>query len=118
MKVFIKDMLVYARHGVMQQEQLVGADFRVSVYAETEQESATFTDNLTDTISYADMAAVIRREMAIPSSLLEHAAGRMGRCMLEEFPILKQVTVELTKLVPPIDGLQCSGAGVEITVRR
>lgn len=101
----------------MEQERSVGADFLVSVEAECENELSTITDKLTDTISYADMAEVVKQEMQIPSQLLEHAAGRIGRRLLADFPTLSQVTVRLTKLAPPITGLQCEGAGIVLNMK-
>ena len=116
MKIFLNDIKLHARHGVLPQEQSVGADFLVSVEAETEDNGAIDTDELTDTVSYADMADVVKQEMAIPSRLLEHAAGRIARRMLKQFPTLTCISVRLTKLAPPITGLECVGAGVELRV--
>ena len=116
MKIFLNDIKLHARHGVLPQEQSVGADFLVSVEAETEDNGAIDTDELTDTVSYADMADVVKQEMAIPSRLLEHAAGRIARRMLKQFPTLACISVRLTKLAPPITGLECVGAGVELRV--
>ena len=76
----------------------------------------TQSDDLADTVSYADLADLVRREMAIPSRLLEHACGRVARALLGQFPTLRQVTVRITKLAPPVTGLQCEGCGVELTV--
>ena len=100
----------------MPQEQTVGADFLVSVEAETDQTGAMESDILDDTVSYADMAEVVREEMAMPSRLVEHVAGRIGRRLTREFPTLSSVTVRITKVAPPIEGLQCNGAGVEVSI--
>lgn len=103
-----------AHHGVLPQEHAVGALFQVSIEAETANERSTETDQLTDTVSYADMAVAVRQEMEQPSQLLEHVAGRIARRLLADFPTLSSVRVRLTKQNPPITGLQCDGAGVEI----
>ncbi len=118
MKIYINNIKIRAKHGVMEQERSVGADFMVSVEAECLNELSTLTDELSDTISYADMAEDVKQEMQIPSQLLEHVAGRIGRRLLAEFSTLSQVTVRITKLVPPIPGLQCEGAGVEREVMK
>lgn len=116
MKIYIERMRVRACHGVMEQEQRVGQDFLVSIEAETDQERSTLSDDLADTVSYADICDLVRREMAQPSRLLEHVCGRVARALLAQFPTLRQVTVRITKLAPPITGLQCEGCGVELTV--
>lgn len=102
----------------MLQERSVGAEFLVTVEAETDHEQSTLTDELKDTINYAEMAEVVKEEMDKPSQLLEHAAGRIARHLLAVFPTLSRVSVRLTKLSPPIVGLQCDGAGTEITVSK
>ena len=101
----------------MEQERAVGADFLVSVEAECANELSTQTDELTDTVSYADIAEVVKQEMNIPSRLLEHVAGRIGRRLIDDFPTLSSVNVRITKLAPPITGLQCEGAGVELKIQ-
>ena len=118
MKIFLNNIRLHARHGVMLQEQSVGAEFLVTIEAETNNEQSTLTDELSDTVSYAEMSEVVREEMSTPSKLLEHAAGRIVRRLLEEFPTLIRVSVRLTKLSPPIVGLQCDGAGTEITINK
>lgn len=102
----------------MPQERVVGGWFRVSVEAETLDTRSMESDVLTDTVNYADIARTICEEMSIPSLLVEHVAGRIGRRLLSDYPTLEGVTVRVTKENPPIPGLQCDGAGVEITLRK
>ena len=111
-------MHVRARHGVMEQERIIGADFLVSVIAETSQEKATETDELGDTVSYAAICDTVCEEMARPSRLLEHVCGRVCHRLLHDFPLLCSVTVRISKMAPPISGLQCEGCGVELSVSR
>ena len=118
MKIFIENIQFQARHGVIPQENVVGATFYVSVTAETEYEQASITDKLSDTVSYAEIIQTVREEMEVPSQLVEHVAGRIGRRLLSDFPTLSQVHIKISKCNPPIVGLQCSGAGVEITLQR
>ena len=116
MKIFVNDIQLHARHGVLPQERQVGNDYVVSVVVETAQERAAQTDELTDTVNYALVADLVRQEMAQPSKLLEHVCGRICRRLLHDFPILCSATVRITKKNPPITGLQCEGSGVELTM--
>lgn len=116
MRIFLNDIQVHARHGVMAQETQVGGDFLVSVSMEADVERAGETDAIEDTVNYADIADVVRQEMAVPSKLLEHVATRIARRLLNEFSLSQSVTVRVTKLCPPIPSLQSSGAGVEVTL--
>ena len=118
MRIFLNDIQVHAHHGVMEQEAVVGGDFLVSVSMEADVERAGETDSLEDTVNYADIADVVMQEMAIRSKLLEHVAKRIAKRLLAEFSPSTSVTVRVTKLCPPIPGLQSSGAGVEVTLRK
>ncbi len=113
MKLIIERQKIYARHGVLPQEQMVGAYYYVSIEAETSHTKSIETDQLSDTISYADMAQAISEEMTTSSKLLEHAAGRIAHRLLSDFPLIDRIKVKLIKENPPM-GVECQGAGVEV----
>ena len=68
-----------------------------------------------DTISYADLSNIVKREMAQPSALLEHVAGRIAKTVIQTYSTVESVWLRLTKVNPPM-GADCSGAGVELEV--
>lgn len=111
--IYINEVRIHARHGVMPQETAVGADFIVSLRVGYDISRAIRTDDVDDTLSYADMLAVIQREMEIPSKLLEHVAGRIASALLKTFPDITSIDLSITKVNPPM-GAECHGAGVEI----
>ena len=117
MTIFIDNLKLYAHHGVLSQERLVGAEFLVSVRVDCRtDERACVHDSLEGTISYADLCQEIRQEMAIPSRLLEHAAARIARHILNTHASAREVWVRLTKCNPPMSA-DCEGAGVEIRLQ-
>jgi len=113
MKLIIDRQKVYARHGVLTQEQDVGAYYYISIDAFIPNPPAVETDQINDTVSYADVAQVVNREMETPSRLLEHAAGRIARKLLNLFPEIQHVKVKIIKENPPM-GIECQGAGIEL----
>ena len=115
--IFINDMRLYAFHGVMEQERRVGAWFIVSLRVHYYIYKAMESDKVGDTLSYADLADIVKKEMATPSHLLEHVAGRIANAILERFPEAQSVDLKLTKENPPM-GVDCAGAGVDIRVKR
>ena len=112
--VFIDEVRFHAFHGVMPQERAVGADFTVSLRVEYDFSRAIDTDDLTDTISYADLYDILKSEMAVPSRLLEHVAGRIVRSIADRYPQVSAISVKLSKDNPPM-GADCRGAGVELS---
>ena len=115
--ILLHDMRFYAYHGVMEQEQRVGGEYLVSLQVEADLSRAVMIDAVGDTVNYAELYNVVKQEMAKPSLLLEHVAGRIGQRVLEEFPQATALTVRVTKCNPPM-GADCKGASVEIKVNR
>ena len=75
------------------------------------------SDSVDDTLNYAELCQVVKREMAVPSRLLEHAAGRVAEAVFAAFPAATSLDLKLTKENPPM-GVDCSGAGVDIRCKR
>ncbi|MBQ7494271.1 MAG: dihydroneopterin aldolase [Bacteroidaceae bacterium] len=111
MQVLIRNLRLFAHHGVLPQERTVGAYFIINLRIQTDFSRAMDTDELDGTISYADVFEVVKAEMAVPSRLLEHVAGRICRAILHRFPTAVSVHLELLKENPPM-GADCAGAGV------
>lgn len=117
MKIRLNDIRLFARHGVMPDEQTIGAWFRVSLCATIGSDSAAITDNLDETINYAMMADIVKEEMQVPSKLIEHVAGRIGRRLMDELPLIESLEVKVTKENPPIS-MECRSASVELSLQR
>lgn len=112
-KIFLRQVRFHAYHGVLEQERRVGNDYAINVVAECDFAHAMQTDELEDTVNYADIYRVVKEEMAIPSKLLEHVAGKIGERLFNEFPSLQTLDISIMKVNPPF-GADCEGAGVEV----
>ncbi|MDH6312984.1 dihydroneopterin aldolase [Parabacteroides sp. PFB2-10] len=103
-QIRLDNMKFYAFHGVMEQERKVGNHFRVDLTITAPLEEATRTDILEDTINYAEVFAVVKREMTIPSRLLEHVGGRILASLKASFPQITALEVKVSKMSPPFGG--------------
>ena len=112
----LKGLRFTAKHGVLSQERVVGGEYVVSVRVDCNLEKAVGTDDVKDTLNYAELYQIINKEMQTPSSLLEHVAGRIGERILSAFPQALSVGIEITKRNPPM-GADCDGATVFVRVR-
>ena len=112
----LKGLRVTAKHGVLPQERVVGGEYVVSVRVDCNLEKAVGSDDVKDTLNYAELYQIINKEMQTPSSLLEHVAGRIGERILSAFPQALSVGIEITKRNPPM-GADCDGATVFVRVR-
>ena len=111
--VFLQDVRFHAFHGVMPQERKVGADFLVNLRIGYPIEKAMETDEVGDTLNYAEVYALVAQEMKQPSKLLEYVAGRIVQRISKHFPLVTSIDLTLMKLNPPM-GADAKGAGVEI----
>ena len=103
-KIKLDTMKFYAYHGVLPQERTVGNHFTVTLTLFVPLCRAMITDDLDDTLNYAAVYEVVKREMEIPSNLIEHVGGRIMRALKTAFPQITGIDLELSKLNPPIAG--------------
>lgn len=113
-RITLENIKIYAYHGVLPEEKLIGTYFLVNAEFHTNLWNAAASDALDDTISYADLNEIIHEEMAIPSKLLEHVAGRIIRKVHAEFPLISFISIKITKTNPPMRG-EVEGASVELS---
>jgi dihydroneopterin aldolase len=111
--ITLRDLRLRAYHGVLPQERVVGGDYSVTLCVSCDVSRAVVTDRVEDTLDYSVLCNIVRRQMAVPSALLEHVAGRIGSAVFRQFPQVSAVDVEVTKCNPPI-GVQCGGASVSL----
>ena len=74
----LRDIHIYAHHGVMPQEREVGAWFTIDIVLNINNFTCTENDNIEGTVSYADVYEIICKEMKEPSNLLEHVCKRIS----------------------------------------
>lgn len=113
--VKLERMRFYAYHGVLEQERRVGNDFEVTLEVWYPFENALESDNLEDTLNYATLYAIVEREMAVPSRLLERVAGRIISAIKKDIPLVTAGVISITKLHPPFKcDMPHGGAAVTI----
>ncbi len=109
----LKGLRFHACHGVGEQERLVGNEFTVDLRLNVGWPRAIETDDVADTVNYADVYEVVKAEMGIPSRLLEHVAGRVVKHLFRAFPSISRIELKLSKRNPPM-GADMEAAGVEL----
>jgi len=103
-KMELSNLRFYAYHGLLPQETTIGNEFIVNLVLEADLSAACVTDNVADTINYAEVFNLVKTEMQIPSKLLEHVAGRIFRKLETNYPQLSAITVSVAKMHPPVEG--------------
>lgn len=109
-------MRFHGRHGCLEFERKRGQTFVVDVTLGLDLQTAGRTDELRDTVNYAEVFEVVR-EVVVgePMNLIEAVAERIAAQLLAGFPRLAEVGVEVHKPNAPIDGdFDC----VSVVIRR
>lgn len=114
-KIYLRNVRFRAFHGVLPQEGIVGNDYLVNLVLDYDFSSAMKTDDLQGTLNYAEVYQKVREEMAVPSKLLEHVAGRIVHRLFSDFPEIQKLQLSITKVNPPM-GADSDGAGVEVVL--
>lgn len=101
----LEGMEFKAYHGCLEQEKVRGNFFTVDFRGELDLTAAAKSDNLDDTLNYADIYDIIADEMSIPSELLENVAGRIVEEIEKRFPQLQSFSIRVSKKKPPVEGV-------------
>jgi len=116
-KVALEGLEFHAYHGVYPHERSSGNKFEVDVIVDTEFSESAFHDELSGTINYEDLYAIVKDEMARPSKLLETVCHAIAEKTLDTFNEAMKVEVRISKFNPPIGGV-CRKATVTVNQKK
>jgi dihydroneopterin aldolase len=116
--IFIKGVLIHARHGVMEHESEVGQRFVIDLELYTDLSESSRSDRLADTVSYSNVVATATAAFKDTNyRLLERAAGAVADAILSSFPRIRAVTITVHKPHAPIAAI-FEDVGVVLTRSR
>lgn len=117
-KIYVNQMKFYGYHGVFPEETKLGQRFVVDLTVELDLSIAGQSDDLTQSVNYADLyntcQQVVEKET---HKLVETVAERIASDVLSNFPLIERCTVKAIKPDPPIPG-HYESVAVEITRSR
>ena len=102
--IVLDEICVYAYHGCLAEETKIGSDYRVRLRVWADLSMSVISDELSDTVDYVLLNRIVKEEMAIPSKLLEHVAGRISERIFRESALVEELEVEVSKVNPPFGG--------------
>lgn len=112
MYIHLKGLRMFAYHGVLPQENKIGAEYTIDLSLKTDFNEAAETDRLEYTVDYSKAFQIVKEEMAVASKLLEHVACRIVRHLFQAFPQVTEIRICLFKQNPPM-GADCEQTGIE-----
>ena len=116
--IIIRDLEVYAHHGVFSEENKLGQKFLISMVLYTSTHRAGVTDSLDESVDYGEVCHFVTEyTKAHTKKLLEAAAEELALRLLNKYGLLKGVTIEIKKPWAPI-GLPLDTVSVKRTTER
>lgn len=102
-KISITGISGYGKHGVLPSEKSEEQEFVVDVTLKANLLKAAKSDDLTETIDYAEVAKLAHRVITGPSvNLIEKLAKEIGESILESFSKVESAEVTVHKPKAPI----------------
>lgn len=113
--VRLVNAVFYAHHGVLEEEHRIGGRYEVDVAMTLDVRGAAEADDLTQTVDYERVYAIVREVVTGNSSfLIERLGWRIAQAIAEAYPALEGIEVHVRKPNPPVGG-PCDRA--EVVVR-
>lgn len=103
-KIEVNNIRLYAHHGCLAEERIIGSPYRVDVWVRVDLMEAAQSDNLKDAVDYVNIHKIVEEEMKIPANLLENVAYRILHRLKKEMPSIQSSKVCVAKINPPING--------------
>jgi dihydroneopterin aldolase len=101
--IFIRGLVIHARHGVMKHETEVGQRFVIDLELYADLSESSITDRLADTVSYSHVVETATDAFKNANyKLLERAAGAVADAILAAFPKVRAVKITVHKPHAPI----------------
>ena len=100
--ITIEGIRVFARHGHLPEESILGGHFVVNVWITADTLEVEKTDDLNHTVDYVKIIEIVKQTMSIPAKMIEVPAKNIVNKILS-LPKVHKVKVEVEKIQPPID---------------
>lgn len=104
-EISLNDLRFYAFHGVFEEENKMGNEFRVDLAVTIPYDDSFEKDQLSEIVSYADLYEIIEKQMKKPSKLLEKVSLSIAKEIKEAFPQILRGKIRIEKVRPPVKGM-------------
>jgi len=100
----LKHLQFFSFHGLFAEERKVGGEFIVDLSVKYVSNQKVIT-SLDETINYAALYDIVKKEMSEPRDLLETIAQTIADKIQKNFPLIKEIEIRIEKKNPPIVGI-------------
>ncbi|MFY9289281.1 MAG: dihydroneopterin aldolase [Methylorubrum rhodinum] len=117
-RILVHRIAVFARHGVLPEEERLGQRFYISLECRLDLAEAGRSDDVATTVSYADLAQIaVETATERRFALIEALAESIAQTCLSRFPRIECIRVRIDKPSAPIPAV-LEYAAIEIERER
>lgn len=114
-KIVLKELVFFARHGLLEEEAKLGQRFRVDVTVELDPSLELSADTPESTVNYVELFETVKEIFTGQRfNMIEAAADAIAAGILDSFDKVASVTVRVKKPSVPVDCI-CDYFSAEIT---
>jgi dihydroneopterin aldolase len=104
--ILLKNCSFFARHGLLEQEEVLGQRFFIDAEMEVEAGDSLETDSIENTVDYGLAFAVIEKIVVGKRRyLIEALANDIATALRERFPQIRRVCITVRKPSAPVPGI-------------
>lgn len=116
--IVVKDLLIFANHGVFQEEKNLGQKFYIDLRLSLDTQKAALSNDLNASVHYGELSnEVVALFRSKSNDLIETCAEEIAQFILNRYPMVQEVNVRVKKPWAPIL-LPTENIFVEITRKR
>lgn len=117
-RIILKNLAFFSFHGVLDEEKSLGQKFYIDIELSLDLKKAGVTDNVQDTVSYAEIYQLVKEQVTEKRfNLLEALAENIADIILLKYKKVKEIAVFVRKPEAPVPGI-FDYFGVEIRRKR
>jgi dihydroneopterin aldolase len=114
--IAIKGIKSFGYHGVFESENIAGQDFFVDVVLELDLTRPSVSDDVADTVNYAEITDLVVEEVTGDRvALIEKLAGRIADRIKTAYPQIVTVSVTVHKPQAPVNA---QVQNISVTINR
>lgn len=102
-QIKINNLEVFANHGVLKEENVLGQKFVISLVLFTDTKGAALSDDIDKAVDYASVSQFVSKKMKEKNyKLIETAAENLAEAILISYPKISKLILEIKKPWAPI----------------
>ena len=105
-KILMKNLSFYGYHGVLEEENKLGQKYNIDVTLFVDLDEACSSDNVLDTVNYAEVFEIVQYHTTIKTyKLIEALAESITKEIFQKHKRVQEIEILVKKPEAPVNGI-------------